>query len=751
MARVQLRSAFASVVGSVLFAAFWTPAYGASSPDVWRNLNALPERVLFETVVTKQPETIDVTVARIPLADAPRIDRWHPGWNGEMLDPNAKLVAHVVSVVDPQSGSPLQHRIALPALPAGLYQVRLSTAGMTAIQYLSVSSISAMLKRGDLDAIVMAFDLRTMRLRRDVTAVIYTSAGIRTVKPFSDGLLHFPRAWLTPGLQQSNTGGLAILASDGSMAAFAPKPFLADPGQGSYLETDRQVYRPGERMHYRFISLAPVTDAVLDLGPQVWTAHHVSEGAFVLPRSAAGYYDNNQTYVTAAHTPDYQIEVQPLRFAVTPYDTARFVISATHFDGRPIAGLRLYYAYNGASGPSAVRLGRWGDAMLSVPTTQGSDVELTVYGPDAHTVVATASVQVRVHATAVEIDAPGLALTNRCYPIAILPKDERGIAQPNRALIFYDRFSGGAPFQDLSDARDGKKITTGSGGYAITHWCAGAKPGVYWVGARDEVTRTQNRIPIMVGQNPEMAAQIIWALRDSLEPVRSDNPATALSSTDGDALVLSGSDRDFNATVVPFENGVTSLSLASTRRLDELNAEVDEPTAGGQARGFINVPVSPTDRKLHVAVGCLSGLKQVCVRVASAGGQSRFARLFVDVRPTSKAGIIAALNGPNAYQSIYQNYDPESHVTMLWQGGLGTPATSYLYSRPNASVMPASVAPSPIAYPALVWLPGVSSNRNGYAVVPLRAKFFTGRLYLVHVLAVSPGGDVGEGYSWARL
>ena len=376
-----------------------------------------------------------------------------------------------------------------------------------------------------------------------------------------------------------------------------------------------------------------------------------------------------------------------------------------------------------------------------------------MYGPDMRSVVATAWTPVRVaREVFINIYAPWVALPKTCYAIAIEPTNDRGAAKPNRPLVFED-WSGPAPALSVrSAAVTERKLTTGLGGYAITRWCAGATGGAYWVGARDDAAGTKNRAPIFVNENPEHAWQSIWAFLDSRRPVaRKAVAVTAVSETDGDALVLSGSDRDFHATVVRFKNGVTRFSLAPAHRLDDLDAVIYEPTVGGQAIGYFNVALSPQLHKLDVAIGCLSGLKKVCVRVASAGGARTVARLFVDVSPTSEAAIANTLDYPPAYESVYRAYRPDSGVTMRWRGGLGTPATSYLYSRAKADVAPIRPPPRPISYPALLWVAGVSTNRNGYAVVPLRAAFIIGRLYLVHVIAVSADGDVGEVYAWKRL
>ncbi len=168
----------------------------------------LPGQQLSETVLTETPEAIDVTVARIPLDIAPSVKRQNPGGPGESFVAGASVVAHFVSVQDASGGKPLEHRVAIPLLAAGLYQVRLAVPQRVAIQYLSVSTMSAMFHSDGAETVVMAFDLRTMRRRTDVGAVVVTPRGLRRFKPSGDGLIHVPPALLERKPFDSNAGGI---------------------------------------------------------------------------------------------------------------------------------------------------------------------------------------------------------------------------------------------------------------------------------------------------------------------------------------------------------------------------------------------------------------------------------------------------------------------------------------------------------------------------------------------------------------
>ncbi len=161
-------------LGAVATAALhWATAIGLRgwSPDVVRDLRVLPGHPLSETVLTKTPQSIAVTIALVPTADLVDINR--RGW-GEGLDPNGTIILHFVSA--PGAGESLKHQITLPALPAGVYQVRLASAERTAIQNLSVGTIGAVMNRGMNGAVVLATDARTLRMRTDVFALDYAAA-----------------------------------------------------------------------------------------------------------------------------------------------------------------------------------------------------------------------------------------------------------------------------------------------------------------------------------------------------------------------------------------------------------------------------------------------------------------------------------------------------------------------------------------------------------------------------------------------
>ena len=234
----------------------WATAIGMIrwSPDVVHDLRVLPGRPLSETVVTKTPQSIEVTIALVAAADVADISR--PGGGGR-LDPNAKVVLHFVSAPS-VGGSPLEHQINLPALPAGLYEVRLASPERTAVQNLSVGTIGAVMNRGNNGAVVLAIDARTLRMRRDVVVLDYGLAGVRRFFPSKDGLIHLPAPAAPQGVLCSPDDVVVVRASDGSAVSFSGTG--CNLGLATYFDTDRHMYRAGDLVHYRIFSRDATTN-----------------------------------------------------------------------------------------------------------------------------------------------------------------------------------------------------------------------------------------------------------------------------------------------------------------------------------------------------------------------------------------------------------------------------------------------------------------------------------------------------------
>ncbi len=678
-------------------------AVGIPYPYVIHDLQALPGRALSETVVTKAPQSIDVIVARVPTADAIAIDRWRPGWPGETLDPRAKVVRHFVSAPDVRGGAPLEHRIGFPPLSAGLYQVRLESPERTAIQDLNVGTLAAMINRTYTGAVLMAIDVRTMRLRTDALVLDYTQGGLRRFSPSKNGLFYLPPSWPTHGAICSKDGGIIVTAQDGSIVPFGPDvpsatgPCRPQMGLGTYLDTDRHIYRPGDRVYYRMFSRAAVTtdqfmvaENITWFGNLVQSMDHVATGSFVLPATGFDYWHPGDFVVTDAARSRYQVEAAALTPRVNEGTTATFVLSAALLDGTPAAGLHLRYAWHGA------------------PMGMGENIALNVraYGANGG-------------------GPPDLAygdagLDSLGNATVTVPADRKDIE-----LYVFDP--------------DTKELVVGARA-AVDK----AVPSV------NRGTNFGNDVLLLSADTPAVRPGMTAAL-------------TATSSSNGDALVFSGSAFDFNTAVAKVRNGAAHVRVQPPPDLDDFTVGISQPMRGGQQWGYADVAVTPKRHLLHVQLGCLSGKAALCIRVSNWRGAGTPARLFVDVTTATRAAIVNAMaRSDDAYKALYAPLRTDYYsFTSSWSGALAAPGTSYLYSMPSREVRvmsnhtspptpqptPTPQAPKAFASETTLWLNGVSTNRTGYLKVSL-GNLRAARLYLIHVIALGADTEIGEAYTW---
>jgi len=690
--------------------------------DVWPNLHALPNRTFLDTVQTRIPQTVDVTVTR-----------------------GAVVVAHIVS--RPDSARALAHRIAIPPLPGGLYDVQLKSNDATATQHLSVSTISVVIARGATTNVLMAFDLRTLRQRRDVRAIVATARGSETISPSSDGLIRAPS-----GMRAR------VTASDGSTVELSARRF--DPTGPWYLQTDREVYRPADRVRYRFISKRPSAAISGDFGVRIASTNHVGWGSFVIPRQTVpGRYLRDTITVSGSSEPPYRIEAAPWPYEAVAREPTAFVVSATNPDGSPAAGLVLRYNANVLGAPRETRLDASGNAMLWVIAPYRQDLDFSVYEPGTQRIAAESWAHSNWQKEMIGVYAPMLANPNTCYAIAVTRQDAHGNLVPNQPLTFEASLMP-RPLLDVPGSI--QHLVTGPGGLAIARWCAPEDARAYRFTVKDNPPGQLQGIGWMqINDNLQNAQEQIWAFPDRSQtslgvPVN----VTATSVRDADALVAAGSPNDPHVFVVPFREGVAHFLLAPRSEADEVEAKIEAGTPGGEAPGNVFVAVRPQRHRLAVSIGCLRELARICVRVANAGGHATPARLFIDVDPTTLAAVLSRQTGllPElAYSAVFA-VTPWPAVSTPWGGGLLTPPVSYLYpSAANAAARvlivrantPPHSEPMP-SLPPLVWLNDVPTDRRGTATMRLSPSFVAGRLYSVHVIAVNDDGDVGEAYAWYR-
>ena len=775
----------------------WATAIGMIrwSPDVVHDLRVLPGRPLSETVVTKTPQSIEVTIALVAAADVADISR--PGGGGR-LDPNAKVVLHFVSAPS-VGGSPLEHQINLPALPAGLYEVRLASPERTAVQNLSVGTIGAVMNRGNNGAVVLAIDARTLRMRRDVVVLDYGLAGVRRFFPSKDGLIHLPAPAAPQGVLCSPDDVVVVRASDGSAVSFSGTG--CNLGLATYFDTDRHMYRAGDLVHYRIFSRDATTNTYATVvGGNFWytkasrTVNHVTDGGFMLPLTAnADYWSTGGFSVTNSAHSRYEIEAAALTPAVDAGEAARFVISATLSDGTPATRLRLHYAWHstnyganytslqerayGANGGMKgdpnygdVTTDAQGNAIVALPVERDG-LEMYVYDPDTNELVTSARAVVFANQYKIAITAPFFDMAPACIPLAARETTAQGAPLSGRRIHVEVRPQRTYIYNPLPASVLTRDLVTNADGYAIARWCAPGAEKDYTIAAVDERSGvaapwTDVRVTLMPNWNYTiviLSADTAW--------VRPGTTAglTATSASDGDALVSLGSDYDIHSQSARVEDGLAHIVMQAPPELDDFEVGLVQATRGGDARGTAQITVAPKTHLFRVQIGCGWRKAYFCVRVSNWRGSGTDARLFVDITAATRASIVNEMaRSGDAYKALYLPRRLDNSLTASLSpifgaaGSLGAPGTSYLYpplprpetrgppnqSHTAAPATPTPRVPKPLESQTVLWLNGVPTNPMGYAKISLTPKLKTDRYYLIHVIALGNHGEIGEAYTW---
>jgi hypothetical protein len=750
----------------------WATARGMIrwSPDVVHDLRVLPGHPLPETVLTKTPQSIEVTISLVPTADVADISR--PTGSG--LDPNAKVVLHFVSAPGAR-GSALEHQITLPALPAGLYQVRLASPERTAIQNLSVGTLSAVMNRGNNGAVILAIDARTLRMRQDVVASEYGAEGVRRFFPSKDGLIRLAVPAVPQGVPCSSDDVVVVRASDGSVASFSGTG--CHVGLATYLDTDRHMYRPGDRVYYRTFSRDATTDtyASVPAGNLSRTVNHVTEGSFMLPLTAnAGSWSEGFYVANSAHS-RYEIEAAALTPVVDAGEAARFVISATLSDGTPAAGLRLHYAwhatnYGGDLAYGDVTTDVQGNAIVAMPV-EHDNLDMYAYDPDTNELVTSARAVVPAAHEKIAITAPFFEMAPACIPLAARETTAQDAPLPGRHIHLEVRPQRTYVYDPLPAPVLTREILTNADGYAVARWCPGEAEKDYTIAAVDE--RSGVAAPwttVRVKRMPDWSYSIVILSADTPR-VRSGTSAgiTATSASDGDALVSYGSDYDIHSQSARDENGVAHILMQAPPELDDFEIGVVQATRGGEARGTARIAVAPKTHLLAVQLGCQWRKTYFCVKVSNWRGKGANARLFVDVTAATRASIVNEMTrSGDAYEALYSAQRLDNSLTASLSpifgaaGSFGAPGTSYLYPPltppelrrpPNQSytaapATPTPGTPKPLEPQTALWLNDVPTDPTGYAKISLTPRLKTDRYYLVHVIALGNHGEIGEAYTW---
>jgi hypothetical protein len=556
-----------------------------------------------------------------------------------------------------------------------------------------------------------------------------------------------------------------------------------------YFDTDRKMYRPGDRVNYRFFSRDPQSSTFAGVvGGSFWysapvhTTQHVTTGSFALPTDAVPGFWRSGGFSVASMRSRYELEVAALTPVVSPGSTAHFVLSGTLLDGSAAAGVIVRYGWHGTHMPEfvplqdraygtngsspgdltyeSVTLDSQGNALLDAPV-DSLDVELYVFDPDTQELTTSARAVVRSEPNELKIIAPFAQFGAGCIPIAARETTLKDFPEPNRRvhLEIEERFRhpGGQSPPPILD----QELVTNSDGYVIARWCARESTDIiYVVTATDDAGVKDSAWLTATPPYPRMRYNLalLSAKTPRILPGRHAR-FSASSTSDSDALVFYGSDYLFYAGSAHFTNGTSRISVPAPKELDDFKVAVSQPTANGQIWAYTTISTAHKQHLLSVRLGCISNQDAICVQVSDWKNTGVRARAFIGISATTEAGIVNALERSNAvYDALYAPSRLDYSFETTWLSA-SNPEESYLYppSEPQAMIVKPNVQPKPTptvtpprasASQTVFWMDGAETNRYGSLTIPLHNQLKPKRLWLVHVITLGPHGEIGEKFAW---
>lgn len=771
--------------------------FPATPPDVQAWLSQLPNTPLTETILTKKPEPIDVTIVRVRSSEFVAFSKGPQPQ--ETLDPGAPTVWHSISYPDITGPTSAKHDITIPRLHTGLYDILLRAADRSVVQRLNVGTLGVAVNRSFKNSVLIATDLRTGRQRADVMLTEYSEQGPRRFIPGRDGLIRFPYPWMGRTDMKPPLGLLVATASDGSVAPIASDWSISawDP---VYFETDRGVYRPGDRLFHRSVArYLPQDETYVWIAGSGTTAvatwfpftDRVAEGSVRLPLDAStGIYDQGSIFVSDTLRSRFELEAGPVVPRVHAGQNARFVVSVLDRAGRPVAGLRVPYAWHNATMPFSFPLqmrvvgepdGRLergtavtdnaGNALVSVPTRNQS-VELYAYDPDTHEIAADARVDLLRSNDLLAIVAPFWQINPQCVTLAAKVTGAAGIPKANQQLGIEIR-PNTESVGDTAAPVLRRELRTGAGGYALVPWCPRAMAhGWYSIAATEGAAaspRASARAIVTVTEGPPQSQGVLMVAADA--PIAKPGVPLAMTATslrDGPALVLYGSGFDYQARTAAFHDNVAHFSVVPPPDSDAFTVSVSLASGPNYGTASTSVAVEPKRHLLRVRIACTNRHYVVgetatpCVSVVDATGRGLPARLLVTVtRATAATLANAGINPEAVYEELYAPQPPNNDYVYSPNGVTDSPPTSYLYpiapapastQSPNRPLpTPSSQrqrAPAPGPPQTTFWNNHEKTSPLGRAV--LRVAFPHDAVpgtYLIRLVAVADRGGVGEAHA----
>jgi alpha-2-macroglobulin len=318
--------------------------------------------------------------------------------------------------------------VSLGALPPGFYAVRVRGGGeLAGTVFVSVTTLGVTVSDTGTSFAAYAVDLKGFHARADATFErrrdVPGNAG--TVRAGADGVATFERG----GPDEVEV--LVARGADGAVAVARVWPGVPrNAPYAGYVQTDRPIYRPGDRVRYRAILrdgepgalTVPSGDRTVVLfggskevarATRALDAFGTLEGDFALPADAElGTYDitirsgpytfaEQRFSVEAYKKPEYVVDVASPRIVIGG-DEARFGVAARYFFGRPAAGMRLHYRATFGAAYGWWRRGTPFQFTGFVPRTWDEDTPVAVEGDATADAAGRATIAVPVAAVSSE-------------------------------------------------------------------------------------------------------------------------------------------------------------------------------------------------------------------------------------------------------------------------------------------------------------------------------------------------------------
>ena len=380
----------------------WVSRNVAPSAKVRVNLNTRNVRLVHVVALpidgAKWLVNVDRQQAR-PSATGPALRAFDVNMPGKGQRPNPN-----------QADTFYSKGINLPPMPPGVYLLDFAGGERPAWAVVNVTNLAVVVKRSPRRALVWVTDFRNGAIVPGASVTAYRRNGeaARRIRTGADGVALTD---LTPGEETF------VIRRGADLAGVPTAQGDPDGGLRAHFQTDRPIYRPGQRVRFKAIlrrtrgqgyavvagkactvGIRDPKDNALDEVRLTSTAMGSVEGAFDLPEEGmTGAYTlvlktgNDTAYQTLTvaeyRKPEFKVDVRPLAKRYLAGDEVAFEVDAATYFGAPVPQAAIHYRARRsgmafAAGDPSERFFYSGDGNLYARDTYAADAfigEDTVY------------------------------------------------------------------------------------------------------------------------------------------------------------------------------------------------------------------------------------------------------------------------------------------------------------------------------------------------------------------------------------